>query len=49
MGGNDVRLITITDDVRHSLNFYESVKLHMKKDVRDRFSIKTEIEKLTEE
>ena len=40
MGGNDVRLITITENVRHSLNFYESVKLHLKKDLRDRFTIK---------
>lgn len=48
MGGNDTRLITITENVRHSLNFYESVKLHLKKDVRDRFTIKAEIDKLTD-
>ena len=48
MGGNDVRLITITENVRHSLSYYESLKLHLKKDVRDRFTIKSEIDKLTE-
>ena len=48
MGGNDVRLVTITENVRHSLNYYESLKLHLKKDVRDRFTIKAEIDKLSE-
>ena len=48
MGGNDVRLFTITEDVRHSLNYYDCLRLHLKKDLRDRFAIKNEIDKMTE-
>lgn len=43
-----MRLITVTENVRHCLTYYESLKLHLKKDVRDRFSIKSEIDKLTD-
>ena len=36
MGGNDVKLFTITDKIQYSLTYYETLKLYLKKDIRDR-------------
>ena len=37
LGGNDVRLITITDGIRLGINYYDMLKLNLKKEVRDRY------------
>ena len=49
MGGNNIKLLTITENVEVSLTYYEMLQMHMKKDVRDRMMIKHEIDKLTKE
>jgi hypothetical protein len=49
LGGNNVKLLTITENVEVSLTYYEMLQIHLKKDVRDRAMIKNEIEKLTPE
>lgn len=49
LGGNNVKLLTITENVEVSLSYYEMLQIHLKKDVRDRAMIKSEMDKLTPE
>ena len=48
LGQNDVRMLTITDGIKDSLNYYESLQLFLKKEVRDRYMIKSDIDKMTD-
>lgn len=45
-GGNDIQLMTITENVGLSLTYFEHLKMQQKKDVRDRYSILQDIEKM---
>ena len=46
LGQNDVKMLTITDGIKDSLTFYESLQMFIKKEVRDRYMIKNDIDKL---
>lgn len=48
LGQNDVKMLTITDGIKDSLNYYESLQLFLKKEVRDRYMIRSDIEKMTD-
>lgn len=46
MGGNEIKLLTITDNIKHCLDYYDQLRMHQKKDMRDRFSVRSEVEKI---
>ena len=46
LGGNECKLLTITENVEFCLNYFELLKIKYKKEVRDRACIRQEIEKL---
>ena len=41
-------MLTITDGIKDSLNYYESLQLFLKKEVRDRYMIRSDIDKMTD-
>jgi hypothetical protein len=46
LAGNDIQLMTITENVKLSLNYYEHLRIQQKKDFRDRYTIIQEVEKM---
>ena len=45
LGGNDIQLLTITENIKFSFNYYDQLKI-LKRDFRDRYTVKNEMERL---
>ena len=40
LAGNECKLLTITENIKFCLDYYELLKIYSKKDVRDRYAIR---------
>jgi len=49
MGGADVKLLTITENVEINMDYYKLIQIFHKREVRDRYLIKSELDNLTQE
>ena len=47
MGGADVKMLTITENIELNMDYYKMIQIFHKRDVRDRFMIKADMDKLT--
>ena len=46
-GGNDIQQLTITENIGLSMTYFEHLKIQQKKDMRDRYAILQDIEKMS--
>jgi hypothetical protein len=46
VGGNNIKMMTITDNVGLALNYYDMLSFHQKKDIRNRQILKWEVDQL---
>ena len=49
LGGADIKLLTITENVELNMDYYKLIQIFHKKEVRDRYMIKSDLNKLTQE
>ena len=48
MGGADVKMLTISENIELNMDYYKMIQIFHKRDVRDRFMIKADMDKLTQ-
>jgi len=46
LGGADIKMLTITENILSSFTFYDMLSIYAKKDLRERFNIKQMVEKM---